>query len=285
MTQDPNVLNDWLVVGQAGKLAPGSRGRFSARLLGEEVELSRDGQGRPRATDRAGRREFAVQERYSYLWVCLGEPRKPLFEFPEFVQPGRRILDCGAIGVAASGLRVIENFLDVAHLPYVHTDLLGKEPHTEVAVYTVEVDAQTDEIWARDVRLWQPKAAVSASGALLAKYAYRVMQPFSTMLYKTCPARPAENDIVCLFVQPVDETSSLAHTLLAYFDDASEDRDLIAFQQTIFGQDKPILENHRPQRLPIDGRLETPARCDATSIAYRRWLKSRGMRFSVHAGN
>ena len=283
VTQDPNVLNDWLVVGQAGKLPPtGSAARYPAQLLGEEIELWRDSNGKVNACDRAGTREFPAQARYGYLWVCLGQPRKPLFEFPEHAQPGRRILDCGGIGVASSGLRVIENFLDVAHLAYVHTDYLGKEPHTEVTDYAVELNPQTDEIWVTDVHLWQPKAAVSASTDLVATYTYRVMQPLSTMLYKTSPAHPAENDIVCLFVQPIDETNCLAYCLLAYFDDASEDKDLIAFQQTIFGQDKPILENHHPKLMPVDGRLETPARCDATSIAYRRWLKAKNMRFGVY---
>ena len=35
------------------------------------------------------------------------------------------------------------------------------------------------------------------------------------------------------------------------------------FQQLIFGQDKPILENQIPKRLPLDPRAEIPARCDA----------------------
>lgn len=273
MTQDPNILGDWLVVGEAAKLRAGTS--LKTRLAGKPIEIARGPDGRLRG-------EYAVQERYGHLWVCMGKAQKPLFELAEYDQPGRRILNCGGIGVAACGLRVIENFLDVAHLAYVHTDLLGKEPYTEVTDYKVEVD-QRGEIWARDVKLWQPKAAVSASEAILASYDYRVMQPFSTMLYKTSPARPAEMDIVALFVQPLDETNSIAYCLLAYFDDTSPDRDLIAFQQTIFGQDKPILENHRPQRLPLEGRLETPARCDATSVAYRRWLRGRNMRYGVHA--
>lgn len=283
LTEDPNVLNDWLVVGHAGKLPPaGSASRFLARLLGEEIELWRDSGGGLRARDRAGAREFAAHERYGYLWVCPGEPRKPLFDFPEYEQPGRRILDCGGIGVATSGLRVIENFLDVGHLAYVHTGILGKEPHTEVTDYKVEINPGTDEIWVTDVRLWQPKAALSAASGLVAKYIYRVMQPFSTMLYKSSPARPGEYDVIGLFVQPLDGENCLAHCLLAYFDDVSEDKDLIAFQQTIFGQDKPILENHHPRLMPLIGRLETSARSDATSVAYRRWLAARGMQFGVY---
>jgi phenylpropionate dioxygenase-like ring-hydroxylating dioxygenase large terminal subunit len=55
----------------------------------------------------------------------------------------------------------------------------------------------------------------------------------------------------------------------------------VAFQHTIFGQDKPILENQVPKRLPLRPGSEVPARCDAASIAYRRWLQARGMRYGA----
>ena len=53
------------------------------------------------------------------------------------------------------------------------------------------------------------------------------------------------------------------------------------FQQTIFGQDKPILENQLPKRLPLDPRAETPIRADKSAIVYRRWLSKQGIRYGV----
>jgi phenylpropionate dioxygenase-like ring-hydroxylating dioxygenase large terminal subunit len=116
---------------------------------------------------------------------------------------------------------------------------------------------------------------------VLAQYQYRVMQPMSAMLYKTCPPRPEALDAIGLFVQPLDEENVIAYALLVYFDDQTSDTDMIAFQQTIFAQDKPVLENQRPKRLPLQAGTETPARCDATSAAYRRWLKAKGMRYGA----
>ena len=52
-------------------------------------------------------------------------------------------------------------------------------------------------------------------------------------------------------------------------------------QQTIFGQDKPILENQRPKRMPLRPGAETPTRCDATSVAYRRWLLAKGVSYGA----
>ena len=53
------------------------------------------------------------------------------------------------------------------------------------------------------------------------------------------------------------------------------------FQQTIFGQDKPILENQYPKLLPLDPRAETPIRADKVAIAYRRWLSDLGVTYGV----
>ena len=63
---------------------------------------------------------------------------------------------------------------------------------------------------------------------------------------------------------------------MALYDDNSTMADLIQFQQLIFLQDRSILENQIPRKLPIDPGLEIPTRADLTSIAYRRWLKKRG---------
>ncbi len=282
ITDDPNMLDEWLTVGAESLLdgATASRPR-TVRLLGETLALWRDADGKPRCG--AGPQELAIQAHYSYLWVCAsGAPARPLFAFPEHDQPGRRIVDCGGIGVAVSGLRVIENFLDMAHFPFVHTDYLGKVPHTEVAAYRVQIEPETDEIWATDCRFWQPRSSAAQTEGSDVLYKYRVMQPFSAMLYKSSQ-RVGELDAIGLFVQPIDDEHVIAHTLLAYYDDVSSDAQLIAFQHTIFGQDKPILENHALKRMPLEGRIETATRGDATSVMYRRWLRTRGVRFGVHA--
>ena len=282
MTDDPNMLDDWLTVG-AESLLDGATADHprQVRLLGETLSLWRDAAGQ--AQCRAGAQALTIQARYDYLWVCVsGKPARPLFAFPEYAQAGRRIIDCGGIGVAVSGLRVIENFLDMAHFPFVHTDYLGKVPHTEVTDYKVRIEPETDEIWATDCRFWQPRASAAQTSGSDVLYKYRVMQPLSAMLYKSSH-RADELDAIGLFIQPLDDEHVIAHTLLAYYDDTSSDAQLIAFQHTIFGQDKPILENHALKRMPLEGRVETATRGDATSVMYRRWLRARHMRFGVQA--
>ena len=74
----------------------------------------------------------------------VSAPTRDLFPIPEFAEPDRRNL-CAGVGVYVSAPRVIENFLDMGHFPYVHTDILGDEPHTEVKDYDVEVSDERDK--------------------------------------------------------------------------------------------------------------------------------------------
>ena len=123
-----------------------------------------------------------------------------------------------------------------------------------------------------------------AQQGVLAHYRYRVMQPLCAALYKSSPAKPGGQDVIVLMLQPLGEEQVIAHCLLVYHDDGLADTGMIAFQQMIFGEDKPLLESQRPRRLPLDGPLEAHMRCDLSSATYRRWLKARGMRFAVHIG-
>jgi len=278
--QDKSILDDWLTVGPISRLKSASEDApYQTKLLGATVRLWKAGgivQGR------LGDKPLRVLEAYQYLWICpSGSPRKEIFPFPEFFGEGRRIIDCDGIGVATSGLRMVENFLDMGHFPFVHANYLGQVPMTEVAQYDVTVDEAQDEIWATNCRFFQPRTSKSATTGLEVAYRYRVMQPMSAMLYKTAFSRPEELDAIGLFVQPHDEEHITAFCLLAYYDDVSTDNDLISFQHTIFGQDKPILENQVPARMPLGRGVEIPTRCDAMSVAYRRWLNERGTSYGA----
>lgn len=278
MTKEPLddvVRNDWFVVCASSRVTSVVS---HTTLLGMPIAIWRD-HGLPVAVPRGtSDKRYLAMDRYGYTWVSVGSPKKPLFALPEYGQQGRRMVDCGAFGVRTSGLRLIENFLDMGHFPYVHADILGKEPHTQVKDYRVETD-EHDELWATDCVFWQPKAAAASGSGMEVDYTYRVTQPFSALLYKSSPVRDGERDVIALFVQPLSDVESRAHMMALVYDDEHDDAELIAFQQTIFGQDKPILEAQIPARLPLDGHSETPARADAASIAYRRWLKRLGITY------
>jgi phenylpropionate dioxygenase-like ring-hydroxylating dioxygenase large terminal subunit len=268
MTEDPAALNQWYVVGAADEV------RRDTVLLGRPITIDRNWVSY-RHTPLPSIDAFGLR------WATLGSPERGLFALPEAAEPDRRRIYCGAMTVRASGLRLIENFLDLAHFPYVHTDILGAEAHPEVARYEVEHRKDVDELWATKCEFFQPRAAASSEGGQISRYMYRVVSPFNVMLYKTPPTAPNRWDVIALFVQPVEPELSIAHMLMLVIDDLSTDDELIAFQQMIFMQDKIVLENQRPLLLPLQPGRESPTRADLSSVLYRRWLKDKQLSFGV----
>lgn len=255
----------------------------TATLLGYEVSYTADSPGDVRVwrSDDPSAEPVPTRVDYLYLWVCLGTPTEAIFEIPEFLEPDRRNIHAGTIGVHVSAPRAIENFLDMGHFPYVHTDILGAEPHTEVAEYDVHIDPETNEVWATDCVFYQPRAATTSTEGQMSDYMYRVPHPYCVILYKTSPLSEERMDVIALFCRPVAADYIEAHMFLCLLDPDNSESMIRKFQQTIFGQDKPILENQYPKLLPLDPRAETPIRADKVAIAYRRWLSDLGVTYGV----
>ena len=263
--------NDWYAVADIFCLRDGPR---RTRLL--ETDLTVTGPAEDATvTDDEGNR-YPVQLKFDHVWTTLGDAPRPLFDIPEGDEEGRRRIPCGVVRVKCSPLRAVENFLDIAHFPFVHTDILGSEPHTEVSPYKVAIREESDEVWATQVKFFQPQAAKSAGDGIITDYDYRVPAPTVAVLYKTCPPKPEAQDVIAIFVQPISETESDVWPWMALYDDASTFSEMAQFQHEIFVQDRSILENQRPIKLPLDPKMEIPTRADMTSVAYRRWLKKRG---------
>lgn len=272
MNAREHALKYWYPVAMSHELSEGQT-RQTALL---ETSLTITGTVENKLEVIANGKTLQVQLAFDHWWVTLSDNPLPLFDIPEASETERRFVPCGVVRVACSPLRAVENFLDIAHFPFVHTDVLGAEPHTEVYKYNVNIDESKDEVIASNIRFYQPQAAKSAEGGIETEYIYRVPAPMVAVLYKTCPLREDTMDVIALFVQPIDEETCDVWPWMALYDDTSTMADLIQFQQFIFLQDRSILENQMPRKLPLDPGQEIPTRADLTSVSYRRWLKKRG---------
>jgi phenylpropionate dioxygenase-like ring-hydroxylating dioxygenase large terminal subunit len=215
---------------------------------------------------------YWVKESYGLIWVCLGEPAQDTPPFPEADDPAFRQVIAGPYRYAASGPRAVENFLDVAHFPFVHDGYLGDRAHAIINDYTVE--EHTNGITARGIRVYQPKPNAS-DHALDFTYTYHVFRPLTAHFRKetTGPSMA-----ILLTVTPVAELESLGWMIIAmnYGHEKAED-EIRAFQNIIVSQDVPIVESQRPELLPLDLQAELHLRSDRTAIAYRRWLHRLGL--------
>ncbi|ATN35687.1 (2Fe-2S)-binding protein [Rhizobium sp. ACO-34A] len=284
-TTDQVALNDWYAIATASELTAQP---VTTRLLGQDIEYRIAESGSPLVReildDGARGPALPVQVRYGCLFTSLGTPVKDIVHIEEAEEEDRRFVPCGWVTMRASGLRVVENFLDMAHFPFVHTDILGSEPHTEVPTYQSEIRREVDEVWATNCTFFQPRIAATEDKGDFVHLTYRVPSPFVVMLYRVCPTSPNRLDAIALFIQPMEEGLCRAQPVMYLVDSTSSHKALLNFEQVIFLQDRIIVENQRPLLLPLEPRAEIPTRADSSSIAYRRWLKEKGVRFGTTAG-
>ena len=66
---------------------------------------------------------FKAHERYGLVWVCLADPRAPIPEIAELEDPNYHTFFHSAEVWETSAARMIENFIDTSHFPYVHPDI------------------------------------------------------------------------------------------------------------------------------------------------------------------
>ncbi|MBK4733142.1 aromatic ring-hydroxylating dioxygenase subunit alpha [Noviherbaspirillum sp. DKR-6] len=232
-------------------------------------------------------RRFAAREAYGLVWVCLGEPALELPPFPEHADARLRKVLCGPYPVHACGPRVIENFLDMAHFPFIHEGILGAREFTEVPDYRVDpYDDGLGErgmtgVIATECHAWQPQANLLAAGGSMVEYTYRVVRPLTAILTKLPAQQGGLAEAISLHVQPEDEEHCRAWIVLAMSNDSSSDEESRAFQDRIFLQDLAILESQRPKAIPLEPGMEVPQRADRLSAAYRRMLKALDLRYGV----
>jgi len=183
---------------------------------------------------------------------------------------------CGPYLFHAQGPRILENFLDVGHLPIVHAGLLGDREHAQIEDYDVETSS--NGVLARNIPIWQQDPDGTGMAAHVF-YTYRVYRPLMASFSKL---HNGQSMMMAAFVTPLDEQQSVLWTVVAmdYAHDLTNAQ-VMAFQDTITNQDKPIVESQRPELLPLDLQAELHLRSDKMAMAYRRWLRELGLQYGT----
>lgn len=212
-------------------------------------------------------------ERYGLIWACLGEPDRPLPEFPEWEDASFRKVFAGPYRYRGNALRSVENFLDASHFPFVHANLNGNpdapEPLKDYQVFKDERGLRTSEI-----SVFQPYGDHRGI-PVDARYTYSVFNPTTAYFVK----KTGETERFCTFFNatPVDEAECVIWLIVAINFGAELTEEKILYRQDmVFEQDRLIVESQRPARLPLDLQQEMHVRSDRMGIEYRRWIRELG---------
>ena len=214
---------------------------------------------------------FSARLAYGLVWVCLDEPKFDLPTIPAEDDASFRRINSPVQLWQASATRMVDNFLDIAHFPWVHTGTFGNNQTTEVP--RIELAMLSDEFYgyAYDVVADNPPAAELTSGqtegAVERSMTTGFQLPFhirSTIRYTT-----GSEHILLLLSAPVDDVNTHFTFVVWRNDDFRVSaEDIIAFDRAIGQEDKQMLEKI-PGALPLgNGELaSTPS--DKASTAWR----------------
>ena len=208
-----------------------------------------------------------ARERYGLVWLCPGVPESEPPDIPQDRDPSFRRVTAAIENWNVSATRMVDNFCDVAHFPYVHADTIGSDTDPIVAPIHVEpLDADfTGYRYTVDVRDEHGDDVRQRMST-----AFHLPFVVRSNSYYESGARVGHDRVLLLCTTPVDDVTSL-FTFVSW---RNHDHDLstdefLAFDRTIGAEDKAMLERIGGV-LPLDQSATVSVRADRLSVEWRR---------------
>jgi nitrite reductase/ring-hydroxylating ferredoxin subunit len=208
-----------------------------------------------------------VREQYGLVWLSPGHPPAEPPRIAQDLDPSFRRLTSGMETWATSATRMVDNFCDVAHFPYVHAGTIGSGTDPVVApISVVELDdgfiGYEYCVDVLDQRGDTVRQRMSTGFHL----------PFtvrSNTRYET-GSREGHDRVLLLCTTPVDDVTSLFCFVVWRNHDHDVPADeVLAFDRAIGAEDRAMLERIGGV-LPLDNAATVSVRSDRLSVEWRR---------------
>ena len=218
----------------------------------------------------------AVQEAYGYIWTSAGEPAQDVPPFPQWDDPTFRKVHAGPYFYKADAMRTVENFLDVAHFPYVHANLNGN-PLAPDPIADYEVFETADALCTSPIRVFQPYGDHRGI-PVTSEYNFNCFRLLTAHFVKH--TGPTERFATYFNVTPIGPADSIVWLIVAInFGAELTEARILDRQDRVFEQDRVIVESQRPEALPTELTEELHVRGDKYAIEYRKWVKRAAGRY------
>lgn len=221
---------------------------------------------------RARVEKYDTAVRYDLVWVRLDSsiattiPACPGFEDSDF-----KAVQGDPYTWPTSAGRRLENFADLAHLPFVHPNTLFDPNMKEVAPRTIERIAGQLVFQFDPVAEEMPISDV----ALMGKTDYRITMPFAANLEFTLISKQGKGERAILWMCASPVTSGSCRSFWFTCRDHNQDEPdhpHLAFQNKLLEEDIYVIEANDPPEIPADVD-EISVQSDLVSIQYRKWLR------------
>ena len=217
---------------------------------------------------------YLAQERYGYIWVCLGEPLNEIPDILEASDRNFRLIPLLYDTWHCAGLRVMENEFDLAHPTFVHAATFGSEdspiPH---AVEVTETDYGLTGTATMDIVNTEQQDLKIDKEIVTINLDFDWYLPFTNKLRINYP-----DGLVHILVNtttPINDSSCQIVQFCLRNDTEAETKaeDVVAFERAISLEDKVILET-TDYDVPLDLKYEEHMMTDKPGILMRKKLKA-----------
>jgi phenylpropionate dioxygenase-like ring-hydroxylating dioxygenase large terminal subunit len=270
---DPRLRAAWHPAALADEIGPEP---YEAMVVGRPYRLRRTGDGLVASPEPAG-----LTERWGVVWLAPQPPRTELFDDPDTEDAEYAGAWLPPVRTAVNAGFVADNFLDIAHFPFVHLGTFGAT--AEKVVEPPEVQHEPGGFRTVQVQWFanQEDPGVAAGIRPLrqrrrATYVYRA--PFQLLL--RLEELEAESVKTILFlVLPETDTSTRIYTKMLLHNIGGELRPgpptvarEVAFEEAVLAEDLALQAVVTVPGLPLDMRTELHVRADRLGVALRREL-------------
>ncbi len=223
---------------------------------------------------RAVLRRIQATERYGLVWLCLDEPVAPIPAVAEDTEPSFRRINQVVERWEAATTRLVDNFLDYAHFPFVHLGSFGGATDPEVGRVDLE---PLGEFYGYQyaVEAANPATGAAASGQSGTTVSRRMSTGFALpfTVRSTIEYASGLRHTLLLLSTPIDDERSYFTFVVWRNDDFSVPGDEVTRLDRLIGaEDKRMLEQLSGP-LPLDATALVNVQADRASVEWKRRLK------------
>lgn len=217
---------------------------------------------------------IAVSERYGLVWVCVGSALRQIPTLTEADDPAYTLAHEVLEVWTASAPRIIDNALDIGHVPFAHRRTVGTPSAPRIPAYQVEREgdvlrcslvhqSRVDEQQKRNTGITTDVTTRTTHIELIEPLMFRGAIEYENglihVLFKTATPIDDRTTLFCQFIARNDHP------------DAAKLAGVVAVDRAVQAEDRALLEQIRPD-LPTDITVEVHVPSDRLTIEYRRLL-------------